>query len=42
MKPFIEHLLGNDNAMAIRRTSSRVNSLLFEEDSMMIKREMMR
>ena len=40
MKSYVEDmLLGN---VAGRRSNTRVNSLLFEEDSMQIKREMMR
>jgi len=39
MKEYIEETF---NAMAGRRSSIRVNSLLFEEDSFLIKREMMR
>ena len=39
MKNHVEALL---NGMAGRRSSMRVNSLLFEEDSLQIKREMVR
>ena len=40
MQHYVEGLLGA--AKGGRRTSTRVNSLLFEEDSLQIKREMMR
>ena len=40
MKEYVEDLLmGGMNG---RRSSNRMNSLMFEEDSLMIKREMMR
>jgi len=40
MKSYVEDLL-NDK-FAGRRSSTRLNSLLFEEDSLQIKREMVR
>ena len=40
MKSIVEELLCSK--LAGRRSSTRINSLLFEEDSMQIKREMMR
>ena len=49
MKHYVEEqLLGAGNVGAgggiagMRRTSTRINSLLFEEDSLQIKREMVR
>ena len=49
MKHYVEeHLLGAGGVGAgggiggMRRTSTRINSLLFEEDSLQIKREMVR
>jgi len=40
MREYVEDLLNGQ--MAGRRSSNRLNSLLFEEDSMQIKREMVR
>ena len=40
MKEHVEELLNNQ--MAVRRSSTRINSLLFEEDSLQIKQEMIR
>lgn len=39
MKEYVEELL---TGMQGRRSSTRMNSLMFEEDSMMIKKEMLR
>ena len=39
MKNYVEDLL---DGIGSRRSSMRINSLIFEEDSLQIKREMMR
>ena len=41
MQEYVEELLSGQ-LMAGRRSSNRINSLLYEEDSMQIKREMLR